>query len=326
MANDCIGQVVEDMVSNMPSGGVLVLENLRFHHEVVQNDPEFAKQLASLADLYVNDCVRNAYKPYASTERVVDYLKPAVAGLQMKKELHYLFEDVSYPDTPFVGIVGGSKLSAKIGVIDNLLDKRVNHLLLGGGLIFTFFKAQEGSVGSSLVEEDMLGPAESLYMKAARRGVEILFPADIVAANWIAACAEVKDDIDPFEIPDNWIGVDIGRKTIDRYSQVLDSAKTIIWSGPMGLYKIEKFSTGTKAIAEKLAGLGGRGVKTIIAGADTVAAIKKMGLAEKMTHISMGEYACLQLLEGIPLPAMLALDDDPVEKVVPEDESDDDHC
>ncbi|MCL7043192.1 hypothetical protein MKW94_008326 [Papaver nudicaule] len=307
MANDCIGEEVEKMVAAIPNGGVLLLENVRFHKEEEKNDPEFAKNLASLADLYVNDAFGTAHRAHASTEGVTKFLRPSVAGFLMQKELDYLVGAVSNPKRPFAAIVGGSKVSSKIGVIESLLEK-VDILLLGGGMIFTFYKAQGLPVGSSLVEEDKLDLAKSLMEKAKAKGVSLLLPTDVVIADKFAADANSKT-VAASAIPDGWMGLDIGPDSIKTFSASLDTTKTVIWNGPMGVFEMEKFAHGTDAIAKKLAELSGKGVTTIIGGGDSVAAVEKVGLADKMSHISTGGGASLELLEGKPLPGVLALDD-----------------
>ncbi|KAF5728181.1 hypothetical protein HS088_TW21G00325 [Tripterygium wilfordii] len=258
-------------------------------------------------DLYVNDAFGTAHRAHASTEGVARYLKPAVAGFLMQKELDYLVGAVTSPKKPFAAIVGGSKVSTKIGVIESLLGK-VDILLLGGGMIFTFYKAQGYSVGSSLVEEDKLDLATSLMEKAKSKGVSLLLPTDVVIADKFAADANSKI-VPASQIPDGWMGLDIGPDSIKTFSEALDTTKTIIWNGPMGVFEFEKFAAGTEAIAKKLAELSGKGVTTIIGGGDSVAAVEKVGLADKMSHISTGGGASLELLEGKPLPGVLALDD-----------------
>ncbi|KAK1440104.1 hypothetical protein QVD17_05929 [Tagetes erecta] len=307
MADDCVGPEVEKLVAGIPEGGVLLLENVRFYKEEEKNDPEFAKKLASLADLYVNDAFGTAHRAHASTEGVTKYLKPSVAGYLMQKELDYLVGAVSNPNKPFAAIVGGSKVSSKIGVIESLLEK-VNILVLGGGMIFTFYKAQGYKVGSSLVEEDKLDLATSLLEKAKSKGVSLLLPSDVVIADKFAADANSKV-VPANEIPDGWMGLDIGPDSIKSFSENLDTTKTIIWNGPMGVFEFEKFAAGTEAIAKKLAELSGKGVTTIIGGGDSVAAVEKVGLADKMSHISTGGGASLELLEGKTLPGVLALND-----------------
>ncbi|CAL9782310.1 unnamed protein product [Musa acuminata subsp. burmannicoides] len=307
MANDSIGEEVEKSIAALPNGGVVLLENVRFYKEEEKNDPEFAKKLASLADLYVNDAFGTAHRAHASTEGVTKFLKPSVAGFLMQKELDYLVGAVTNPKKPFAAIVGGSKVSSKIGVIESLLEK-VDILILGGGMIFTFYKAQGYSVGSSLVEEDKLGLATSLLEKAKSKGVSLLLPTDVVIADKFAADADSKI-VPASGIPDGWMGLDIGPDSIKTFSGTLESTKTIIWNGPMGVFEFEKFAVGTEAIAKKLADLSGTGVTTIIGGGDSVAAVEKVGLADKMSHISTGGGASLELLEGKSLPGVLALDD-----------------
>ncbi|KAK8644050.1 hypothetical protein V6N13_013323 [Hibiscus sabdariffa] len=335
MANDCIGAEVEKLVAELPDGGVLLLENVRFYKEEEKNDPEFAKKLASLADVYVNDAFGTAHRAHASTEGVAKFLKPSVAGFLMQKELDYLVGAVANPKKPFAAIVGGSKVSTKIGVIESLLAK-VDILLLGGGMIYTFYKAQQHSVGSSLVEEDKLDLATSLLEKAKEKGVSLLLPTDVVIADKFAADANSKV-VPASQIPDGWMGLDIGPDSIKTFSEALDTAQTIIWNGPMGVFEFDKFAAGTEVIladqhvelslalvilpkilpalysvqvvAKKLAELSGKGVTTIIGGGDSVAAVEKVGVADKMSHISTGGGASLELLEGKQLPGVLALDD-----------------
>lgn len=307
IANDCIGEEVEKTVASLPDGGVVLLENVRFHKEEEKNDPEFAKKLASLADLYVNDAFGTAHRAHASTEGVTKYLKPAVAGFLMQKELDYLVGAVGNPKRPFAAIVGGSKVSTKIGVMETLIEK-VDILLLGGGMIFTFYKAQGYGVGSSLVEEDKLELATSLIEKAKSKGVLFLLPTDVVIANKFAADADSLV-VPSSAIPDGWMGLDIGPDSINTFGEALDNVNTIIWNGPMGVFEFDKFAIGTDAIAKKLADLSGKGVITIIGGGDSVAAVEKAGLADKMSHISTGGGASLELLEGKQLPGVLALDD-----------------
>ncbi|XP_022864728.1 phosphoglycerate kinase, cytosolic-like [Olea europaea var. sylvestris] len=300
MANDCIGEEVVKLVSELPAGGVLLLENVRFYKEEEKNDPDFAKKLASLADLYVNDAFGTAHRAHASTEGVAKYLKPSVAGFLTQK---YLAEF----DTNFNRFSILNLFNQYPTVIESLLEK-VDLLLLGGGMIFTFYKAQGHAVGSSLVEEDKLDLATSLMEKAKAKGVSLLLPSDVVAADKFAADANSKV-VPASGIPDGWMGLDIGPDSIKSFSEALDTTKTIIWNGPMGVFEFDKFAAGTEAIAKKLAELSGKGVTTIIGGGDSVAAVEKVGLAEKMSHISTGGGASLELLEGKQLPGVLALDD-----------------
>ncbi|KAK7819720.1 phosphoglycerate kinase [Quercus suber] len=294
-ADDCIGPEVEKLVASLPDGSVLLLENVRFYKEEEKNDPEFAKKLASLADLYVNDAFGTAHRAHASTEGVTKFLKPSVAGFLLQKELDYLVGAVSSPKRPFAAIVGGSKVSSKIGVIESLLEK-VDILLLGGGMIFTFYKAQGISVGSSLVEEDKLDLATTLIEKAKAKGVSLLLPTDVVIADKFAPDANSKI-VPASAIPDGWMGLDIGPDSIKTFNDALETTKTVIWNGPMG------------AVAKKLAELSGKGVTTIIGGGDSVAAVEKVGVASVMSHISTGGGASLELLEGKQLPGVLALDE-----------------
>ncbi|KAL3333790.1 hypothetical protein AABB24_033712 [Solanum stoloniferum] len=306
-ADDCIGPEVEKLVDSLPEGSVLLLENVRFYKEEEKNEPEFAKKLASLADLYVNDAFGTAHRAHASTEGVTKFLKPSVAGFLLQKELDYLVGAVSTPKRPFAAIVGGSKVSSKIGVIESLLEK-CDILLLGGGMIFTFYKAQGLSVGSSLVEEDKLELATSLLEKAKAKGVSLLLPSDVVIADKFAPDANSKI-VPASAIPDGWMGLDIGPDSIKTFNDALDTTKTVIWNGPMGVFEFDKFATGTEAIAKKLADLSGKGVTTIIGGGDSVAAVEKVGVASVMSHISTGGGASLELLEGKVLPGVIALDE-----------------
>ncbi|KAF3533705.1 hypothetical protein DY000_02043304 [Brassica cretica] len=306
-ADDCIGPEVESLVASLPEGGVLLLENVRFYKEEEKNDPDFAKKLASLADLYVNDAFGTAHRAHASTEGVTKFLKPSVAGFLLQKELDYLVGAVSSPKRPFAAIVGGSKVSSKIGVIESLLEK-CDILLLGGGMIFTFYKAQGLSVGSSLVEEDKLELATSLLAKAKAKGVSLLLPTDVVVADKFAPDANSKV-VSASGIEDGWMGLDIGPDSIKTFNEALDTTQTVIWNGPMGVFEMEKFAAGTEAIANKLAELSEKGVTTIIGGGDSVAAVEKVGVAGVMSHISTGGGASLELLEGKVLPGVIALDE-----------------
>eukprot|EP01018_Ginkgo_biloba_P021276 Gb_07034 [translate_table: standard] len=323
-ADDCIGPEVEKLVASLPEGGVLLLENVRFHKEEEKNEAQFAKQLASVADLYVNDAFGTAHRAHASTEGVAKYLRPSVAGFLLQKELNYLVSVVSAPKRPFAAIVGGSKVSSKIGVIESLLEN-VDILLLGGGMVFTFYKAEGFSIGSSLVEDDKLELAASLIQKAKLKGVSLLLPTDVVVADKFAPDANNKvcnkqfalscdaprmQIVPPSAIPEGWMGLDIGPDSIKAFSQALDTTKTVIWNGPMGVFEFDKFAIGTEAIARKLAELSGKGVTTIIGGGDSVAAVEKVGVADKMSHISTGGGASLELLEGKPLPGVICLDED----------------
>jgi phosphoglycerate kinase len=305
--NDCIGDEVTTKVAAMQNGQVLLLENVRFHPEEEKNDPEFAKQLAANADMYVNDAFGTAHRAHASTEGVTHYLSPSVAGYLIEKELKYLQNAIENPQRPLAAIIGGSKVSSKIGVIETLIDK-CDKLLLGGGMIFTFYKARGISVGKSLVEEDKLELAKSLEAKAKERGVALLLPTDVVVADKFAADANAQTvSID--NIPDDGMGLDIGPDSIKMFQEALADCKSVIWNGPMGVFEFDKFAKGTEAIAYSLADLTKTGAATIIGGGDSVAAVEKVGLADQMSHISTGGGASLELLEGKELPGIAALDD-----------------
>jgi phosphoglycerate kinase len=291
----------------MENGQVALLENLRFHVGEEKNDPEFTKQLAALADVYVNDAFGTAHRAHASTEGVTHHLKPSVAGYLIEKELQYLQSAIENPQKPLAAIIGGSKVSSKIGVIETLLDK-VDKLLIGGGMIFTFYKARGLSVGKSLVEEDKLELAKSLEAKAKERGVDLLLPTDVVVADNFAPDAN-SQTVSIDSIPDGWMGLDIGPDSVKVFQDALSDCKTVIWNGPMGVFEFDKFAVGTEAIAHSMADLTKQGATTIIGGGDSVAAVEKVGVAEQMSHISTGGGASLELLEGKELPGITALDD-----------------
>ncbi|MEL6470348.1 MAG: phosphoglycerate kinase [Cyanobacteria bacterium J06623_4] len=305
--DDCIGDEVAAKIAGMENGQVALLENVRFYDGETNNDPDFAKQLAANADLYVNDAFGTAHRAHASTAGVTEFLSPAVAGSLIEKELKYLQSTVDDPQRPLAAIVGGSKVSSKIGVIETLLDK-VDKLFIGGGMIFTFYKARGMSVGNSLVEDDKLDLATKLEAKAKEKGVEFLLPTDVVLADQFAADANTQ--IASVEsIPDGWMGLDIGPDSVKTFQAALADCKSVIWNGPMGVFEMEAFAKGTEAIATTLAGLTEKGCITIIGGGDSVAAVEKVGLADKMSHISTGGGASLELLEGKTLPGIAALDD-----------------
>ncbi|MGB5713844.1 MAG: phosphoglycerate kinase [Waterburya sp.] len=303
--DDCVGDAVAATVNGMSNGQVVLLENLRFHSEETKNEPEFAKQLAANADLYVNEAFGTAHRAHASTEGVTKYLSPSVAGYLIEKELDYLQDAVDNPKRPLAAIIGGSKVSSKIGVIETLLDK-CDKLLIGGGMIFTFYKARGLSVGKSLVEEDKLELAKSLEAKAKAQGVELLLPTDVVVADNFAPDANAKT-VSINDIPDGWMGLDIGPDSIKVFQDALADCNAVIWNGPMGVFEFDKLAAGTEAIAHTLAGKSD--AVTIIGGGDSVAAVEKVGVAEKMSHISTGGGASLELLEGKTLPGIVALDD-----------------
>ncbi|MGA9382966.1 MAG: phosphoglycerate kinase [Phormidium sp.] len=303
--SDCIGEEVESAVAAMQNGDVLLLENVRFYKEEEKNDPEFAKKLAANADLYVNDAFGTAHRAHASTEGVTKYLSPSVAGFLIQKELEYLQNAIENPQRPLAAIIGGSKVSSKIGVIETLLEK-CDKLFIGGGMIFTFYKARGLSVGKSLVEEDKLELAKTLEAKAKERGVQLLLPTDVVVADKFAADAN-SQTVSIENIPDGWMGLDIGPDSVKMFQEALADCQTVIWNGPMGVFEFDKFAVGTEAIAHTLANK--KDAVTIIGGGDSVAAVEKVGVAEQMSHISTGGGASLELLEGKQLPGIVALDE-----------------
>jgi phosphoglycerate kinase len=305
--DSCIGEDAEAKVAAMAEGGVVLLENVRFFAEEEKNDPAFAEKLAALAEVYVNDAFGAAHRAHASTEGVTKFLNPSVAGHLMEKELQYLQGAIDAPKRPLAAIVGGSKVSSKIGVLEALIDK-CDKILIGGGMIFTFYKARGLAVGNSLVEEDKLDLAKELEAKAAAKGVQFLLPTDVVLANKFDKDAESQ--IAKVEaIPDGWMGLDIGPDSVKLFQEALADCKTVIWNGPMGVFEFDKFAAGTNGIAHTLAELSATGTITIIGGGDSVAAVEKVGVAEKMSHISTGGGASLELLEGKVLPGVAALDE-----------------
>ncbi|MFM8604137.1 MAG: phosphoglycerate kinase, partial [Cyanobium sp.] len=302
-----IGPDAEAKVAAMEEGGVVLLENVRFFAEEEKNDAAFAEKLAALAEVYVNDAFGAAHRAHASTEGVTKFLSPSVAGHLMEKELAYLQGAIDAPKRPLAAIVGGSKVSSKIGVLEALIDK-CDKILIGGGMIFTFYKARGLSVGKSLVEEDKLELAKELEAKAAAKGVQFLLPTDVVLADNFAP--DANSQIAKVEaIPDGWMGLDIGPDSVKVFQEALADCKTVIWNGPMGVFEFDKFAAGTNGIAHTLAELSAKGTITIIGGGDSVAAVEKVGVAEKMSHISTGGGASLELLEGKVLPGVAALDE-----------------
>ncbi|RKY80387.1 phosphoglycerate kinase [candidate division KSB1 bacterium] len=305
--NDCVGDEVEKQVASLQNGDVLLLENLRFHAEEEKNDPDFARALAKLGDVYVNDAFGTAHRAHASTEGVTKYFQQCAAGFLMEKELKYLINAVESPEKPFVVIIGGAKISGKIDVIENLLPK-VDAFLIGGGMVFTFLKAQGYEIGNSILEQDKIDLAKEILDKASQQKVNFVLPADVVIADKIEEGATTRVvDID--QIPSGWIGVDIGPKTVDEFRRKIESAKTVIWNGPMGIFEISTFAKGTFDIAKALAEATKKGAITIVGGGDSVAAVNKAGLEDQMTHISTGGGASLELLSGLKLPGVEALTD-----------------
>ncbi|MGE5508073.1 MAG: phosphoglycerate kinase [Chitinophagales bacterium] len=299
--SDCIGEEPRQAIAALPPGGVLLLENVRFYPEEETNDPHFAKELASLADLYVNDAFGAAHRAHASTAGVAAYL-PAAAGLLLEKELTFLGRALENPERPFVALLGGKKVEDKIKVIENLLGK-VDALLIGGGMSYTFLKAQGYEVGKSIVDEARLDFARWCMEEAKRRGVRFLLPVDLVVAQEISEDAPAQ--VVPVNaIPEGWMGLDIGPRTAENFGAELCAAKTVIWNGPVGVFELEAFSAGTLAMCQALSQVEGT---TIIGGGDSAAAVEQLGFADKMTHISTGGGASLEFLEGRELPGVAAL-------------------
>jgi phosphoglycerate kinase len=303
-APDCVGEVAEEMARKLESGQVLLLENLRFHAEEEANDPEFAGKLAKLAEIYVNDAFGAAHRAHASTEGITHYLKPAVAGLLMEKEISYLGKALGAPEKPFVAIIGGSKISGKIDVIQNLLDK-VDTLVIVGGMAYTFQRALGIKTGKSLVEEDRIGMAKDALEKAKARGVKLMLPVDNVLADKFDAEAKTQEWDTSKDFPEEWQGLDIGPKTMKAIEDVVATAKTIVWNGPAGVFEFPRFAVGTNAIARAVA--ANRTATSIIGGGDSVSAINQAGVADQITHISTGGGASLEFLEGKKLPGVEAL-------------------
>jgi len=306
-ASDCIGSEAEQKAADLKNGQCLLLENLRFHKEETDNDPEFAKKLASLADIYVNDAFGSAHRAHASTEGVTKYFDRAAAGFLIEKELKYLGRALTDPRRPFTAVLGGAKISGKIDVINNLFDK-VDNLLIGGGMMFTFLKAMGENIGDSLLEEDKINLAAEILEKAKDNNVNFLLPVDCVVASDVSETAEVMI-VDAGSIPDGMKGLDIGPETLKRFSDVLAKSKTIIWNGPMGVFEIEKFSLGTIGLAGQMAQATDNGAVSIIGGGDSAAAAIKAGVKDRITHISTGGGASLEFLEGKTLPGIAALTD-----------------
>ncbi|MEK3976236.1 phosphoglycerate kinase [Psychrobacillus sp. FSL K6-1267] len=301
--DESIGEKVEHTISEMNEGDVVLLENVRFHAGEEKNDPELAKAFASLADVYVNDAFGAAHRAHATTEGIAKLL-PAVSGLLMQKELDVLGKALSTPERPFTAIIGGAKVKDKIGVIDHLLDK-VDNILIGGGLSYTFTKAQGHEIGTSLLEEDKIDLAKSFLEKAKEKGVNFYLPIDVVVADEFSKDANTK--VVPIDqIPSDWMGLDIGPETVKLYDQVIKDSKLIIWNGPMGVFEMDAFANGTKGVANAMAETSGY---TIIGGGDSAAAVEKFDVADKMDHISTGGGASLEFMEGKDLPGVSALND-----------------
>ena len=303
MATDVIGEDAKAKVAALNDGDIMLLENLRFHKEEEKNVPEFAKALADFAEIYVNDAFGTAHRAHASTAGIADYL-PAVCGYLIQKEIDVMGKANNDPARPFVAILGGAKVSDKIGVIENLIDK-VDSLVIGGGMAYTFFKAKGWNVGTSICEDDKVELAKELMAKAEAKGVKMLLPVDTVVGK------EFKEDteymtVDSSAIPEGWQGLDIGPKSVELFSDAIKNAETVVWNGPMGVFEFEAFAVGTKAVAKAVAESG---AISIIGGGDSAAAVELLGYADKMTHISTGGGASLEFLEGKELPGVVAVDD-----------------
>lgn len=307
-ASDCVGSEVKEKVAALREGQVLLLENLRLHAQEEKNDESFAKQLAEFADVYVNDAFGTAHRAHASTEGITHFVDDCVAGLLMEKELDFLGRALNSPERPFVAILGGAKVSDKIPVIESLIERQVDKLLIGGAMAYTFFKAQGFTVGKSLVEDDMMPKALEIEQKAKDAGVELILPTD----------HQVVDSYDPLHsrktIPvaftnTGLVGLDIGVETIEIFNKALEGAKTIVWNGPMGMFEEKPFDEGTVALAKAVAEATEKGATSIVGGGDSVAAVNQAGLADKISHISTGGGATLEFLAGDELPGVAALDD-----------------
>ena len=300
----CVGETAEELARQLESGQVLLLENLRFHAEEEANDPEFARKLAKLCDLYVDDAFGSAHRAHASTEGITHYVSQSAAGLLMEKELNYMGKALSKPDRPFIAIIGGAKVSDKIQVIQNLIGK-VDALLVGGGMAYTFLKARGQDVGKSLLEADKLDVALHAMKTAAAKGVRFLLPVDHVLADKFAANAKTQIFSGDGPFPADWMALDIGPKTIALFAKEISGAQTIVWNGPMGVFEMPAFARGTMEIARAVA--DNQDATSIVGGGDSVAAVQQSGVADKITHISTGGGASLEFLEGKKLPGIEAL-------------------
>ncbi len=303
-AEDCIGEPAEKAAAALKPGEILLLENLRYHKEEKKNNPDFAKKLASLADIAVNDAFGMAHRAHASNVGITAYLE-TVAGFLMEKEINYIGKTLEAPQRPFVGIIGGAKVSDKIGVISNMIDK-VDTIIIGGGMAHTFDKAKGYGVGKSLLEADKIELAKELLAKATAKGVKVVLPVDIVVADKFAADAQFKT-VPVDQCPEDWMGLDSGEKTSEEYVKALEGAKTIIWNGPMGVFEFDNFAKGTLAVAKAVADATDKGAISIVGGGDSIAALKKTGLDKKISHISTGGGATLEYLEGKILPGIDAI-------------------
>lgn len=304
LAPDCVGNEVSNLAADLKPGSVSLLENLRFHNEEEENNPVFSQQLASLGDIYINDAFGTAHRAHASTEGVTKFL-PSGAGLLLDKELTYFDKTMEHPDRPFVAILGGAKVKDKIPVILNLLNK-VDTLIIGGGMAYTFLYHKGVKIGNSLLDKDSLPVVDKILEKAKSKNVKIYFPSDYIVADKFSQDANIKTISG--DIPDGWEGIDMGPKSRQEVDEILKASKTVVWNGPVGVFEIDKFAEGTKAVAKTLASLLGN-CTTIIGGGDTASAVKKFGFETQMSHISTGGGASLELLEGKILPGVSALND-----------------
>jgi phosphoglycerate kinase len=304
--DDCIGNKVEEKIKSLPDGGIILLENLRFHAEEEKNDPNFARALAKFGDVYVNDAFGSAHRAHASTEGVTKFISPAAAGYLMKKELDYLGVALEHPARPFVAILGGAKISGKIDVIENLMNM-VDSLLIGGGMAFTFFKAKQYEIGKSLLEENKINEASNIMMLAEKRGVDLILPVDVVVTPDLDKDPPEMEAVTPVGINPEMIGADIGPRTVERFKKIIQSAGTVVWNGPMGIFEKKPFANGTFEVAKILAEASNSGCISIVGGGDSAAAVARAGLTEQMSHVSTGGGASLEFLEGKTLPGVAAL-------------------
>jgi len=303
--SDCIGPQVDMVKQGLKDGDVLLLENLRFHAGEEKNDPAFAKQLAAGCDVYINDAFGTAHRAHASTEGVTQYFKQCAAGYLMQKELKFLGEALENPRRPFVAVLGGAKISGKIDVIENLLGK-TDALIIGGGMIFTFYKAHGWEIGKSILEEDRLEMAKEILKRSQGSKTKLELPVDVLVADKFEEGARTLT-VGVHEIPGDWMGVDIGEKSVKKFKEILSGAKTVVWNGPMGVFEIPDFARGTEAIARHLANITEEGATTIVGGGDSAAAVQKFNLESKISHVSTGGGASLEFLEGKTLPGVAAL-------------------
>ncbi|MCD4773168.1 MAG: phosphoglycerate kinase [Bacteroidales bacterium] len=305
-ADDCIGKNAFELASNLKSGEVLLLENLRFYKEEKKGNEDFAEKLAGLGDVYINDAFGTAHRAHASTAVIAKFFpKDKLFGYIMENELENLNKVLSEPQKPFTAILGGAKVSGKIEIINQLLNK-VDNIIIGGGMMFTFIKAMGGNIGSSLIEEDLLDVAKNAIEKAKKLGVNFYLPTDVIAADEFKNDAQ-KISCDSFDIPEEWMGLDIGPESSEQFAEVVNNSKTILWNGPMGVFEMSNFEKGTKDIAEQIAEATQEGAYSLIGGGDSVAAINKFNLSEKVSYVSTGGGAMLEFIEGKELPGVKAI-------------------